>query len=181
MIVEPTTLAGLLVVRPERRRDDRGYFARLWCREDMARAGISFAPSQTSASFNRRAGTLRGMHWQASPHGETKLVGVMRGRVFDVAVDLRPGSPTRFRWFGLELDTENGAALLIPPGFAHGFVTLADDTELLYHIDEPYRAELARGARWDDPRLAIAWPRAPAVISERDRAFAPLDEASDLS
>lgn len=171
MRFEPTGLAGLLVVRPDRRPDERGYFARLWCRDEFAKAGLDFAPTQASVSYNRLAGTLRGMHWQAEPHGETKLVSAARGRLFDVAVDLREGSATRHRWFGLELSVDEPAALLIPRGFAHGFITLSDDTEVSYLIDTPYHADSARGAAWNDPLLAIAWPRSPAVIGARDRAW----------
>lgn len=174
MIFEPTPLAGLLVVRAEKRADERGFFARLWCGDEFATAGISLRPHQISASFNRNAGTLRGLHWQADPHAETKLVRATAGRVWDVAVDLRDGSPTRLAWFGLVLDATEHTALLIPPGFAHGFVTLTDDAELLYTIDTPYVATAARGARYDDPALAIAWPRPPAVIAPRDLHFPPL-------
>ena len=176
MIFEPTPLDGLLLVRPEKRRDDRGFFARLWCAEEFAAAGLPFAPSQISASYNERAGTLRGMHWQAEPHAEGKLVRAARGRVFDVAVDLRPQSPTRHRWFGAELAEDSHAALFIPPGFAHGFLTLTDKAELIYLIDVPYRPEAARGARWDDPAFGIAWPAAPTVIAERDRTWPLMEE-----
>ena len=174
MILEPTPLAGLIVVRPEKRADERGFFARLWCEEEFAAAGIAFRPRQISTSFNHAAGTLRGLHWQAAPHGETKLVRASRGQVWDVAVDLRDGSASRFAWFGLVLDATEHMGLLIPAGFAHGFITLSDEAEVLYAIDTPYVAEAARGARYDDPALSIDWPRPPAVIAERDLTFAPL-------
>lgn len=171
MIFEATPLAGLFVVRPARQSDARGFFARLWSAQDFAAAGHPFAPTEISASFNHAAHTLRGMHWQADPHGETKLVRATAGRVFDVAVDLRPG-PTRHRWFGCVLDAAAHNALLIPPGFAHGFLTLTDAAEVLYAIDTPYTPAAARGARWDDPAFAIDWPAAPAVIAARDRDWA---------
>lgn len=174
MIFEPTPLAGLTVVRAEKHADARGFFARLWCAEEFAAAGHPFRPSQISASFNAARFTLRGMHWQAAPHGETKLVRATRGRVFDVAADLRAGSPTRFRWFGIELDAEAHTALLIPDGFAHGFITLTEGAELLYAIDTPYAPGAGRGARYDDPLLGIGWPAAPAVIGERDLAWPAL-------
>lgn len=176
MILTPTGLAGLLVVRPEKQVDPRGFFARMWCADTFAAAGIDFVPRQISVSFNRRIGTLRGLHWQAAPHAEAKLVRATRGRVWDVAVDLRPDSPTRLAWFGLELESTDHTALLIPAGFAHGFISLSDDAELLYCIDTPYAPAAARGARYDDPALAIAWPRAPVVIGERDLAWPALTE-----
>ncbi len=168
MIFEPTPLAGLFVVRPAKHADDRGFFTRLWSVEDFAAVG--FMPTQISASFNHAALTLRGMHWQAAPHGETKLVRATAGRVFDVAVDLRDG-PTRHRWFGCVLDASEHNALLIPPGFAHGFLTLTEGAEILYAIDTPYAPGAARGARWDDPAFAIDWPGVPSVMAERDRAW----------
>jgi dTDP-4-dehydrorhamnose 3,5-epimerase len=174
MIFTPTPLAGLMVVLPEKQADSRGFFARLWCAEEFAAAGVPFRPTQISASFNTARHTLRGLHWQAEPHGETKLVRAAQGRVFDVAVDVREGSPTRFGWFGLELDADEHNALLIPAGFAHGFLTLTPDAELIYLIDVPFAPGFGRGARYDDPAAGVAWPAAPAVISERDLAFPAL-------
>jgi dTDP-4-dehydrorhamnose 3,5-epimerase len=126
---------------------------------------------QSSVSFNSRRGTLRGLHYQAAPHGEAKLVRCTRGALFDVAVDLRDGSPTRGKWYGVELSAMNGRTLYIPAGCGHGFQTLADDTEVLYHMSTEYRADAARGIRWDDPTLDIAWPIAEPILSERDRAL----------
>jgi dTDP-4-dehydrorhamnose 3,5-epimerase len=174
MIFEATPLAGLLTVKPEKRHDERGYFSRLWCDHEFPAAGVPFVPRQISASYNVTAGTLRGMHWQAAPHAEAKLVRATRGAIFDVAVDLRPGSPTRHRWFATELSAENGRSLLIAPGLAHGFQTLADDTEVLYAMDAPYAGDAAAGVRWDDPAFAIAWPEPPPAgrtISERDASW----------
>ncbi len=168
MIFEPTPLGGVFVVCPTRHADARGHFARLWCENEFAAAGCPLRPTQISTSFNHQRGTLRGMHWQEDPYGETKLVRPVQGSIFDVAVDLRTGSPGWGGWFGIELDAAEGTALFIPRGFAHGFLTLTDDAEVLYLIDVPHHAEAARGARWDDPQFAIAWPFPPWVISERD-------------
>ncbi len=171
MIVKPTALQGLMVVEAEPVADVRGLFARLHCPEELTDAGHPFTPAQTSLSRNTRAGTLRGMHYQPAPYAETKLVRVTRGRIFDVAVDLRPGSPTHRRWTGVELSAENLKALLIPEGFAHGFITLEDETDVLYQISPAFRPGRDAGVRWDDPAFAIAWPMAPQVISERDAQY----------
>ncbi len=168
MIFEPTPLAGLFVVRAEQLADPRGFFARLWCEQEFAAAGLAFRPSQISLSSNRRAGTLRGLHWQAGAHAETKLVRATRGRIFDVAVDLRPQSETFGRWFGRDLDASDQTALLIPAGFAHGFVTITNNAEVTYLIDVPFVPDAAQGARYDDPAFGIAWPVAPRVIASRD-------------
>jgi dTDP-4-dehydrorhamnose 3,5-epimerase len=143
----------------------------LYCRRDYAEQGIDFDPVQISVSSNTRRGTLRGLHFQGEPNAEAKVVSCTRGSAFDVAVDLRPDSPTYRRWEAVELSRENGRAVFVPSGCAHGFQTLEDDTELLYLISEFYDADLQRGVRWDDPALGIAWPAAPTVMSERDREF----------
>lgn len=171
MIFRPTPLAGLVEVWPEKMIDARGFFARQWCAEAFAAAGYPFMPGQISTSFNEAAFTLRGMHFQAAPFGETKLVRATSGRVFDVAVDLREGSATRYGWHGVMLDASAHNALLIPPGFAHGFLTLSAGAELLYLIDVPFAAGAARGVRWDDPAFGIAWPGVPAVMSGRDADY----------
>ena len=172
-----TGLEGLRIVELASHRDERGGFDRLWCRDEFAAADLAFRPIQSSLSTNLRAGTLRGMHWQEGAGAETKLVRVVHGAIFDVAVDLRPGSPTRFRWYGLWLEVAVNRALLIPPGFAHGFLSQADDSAVLYMMDAPHEPAAARGARWDDPRFAIDWPGAPVVISERDRTWPDFGEA----
>jgi dTDP-4-dehydrorhamnose 3,5-epimerase len=174
MIFEATPLAGLMVVRAEKRVDARGFFARVWCEEEFRAAGVGFVPRQVSVSFNQAAGTLRGMHWQAAPFGETKLVRATAGRVWDVVVDVREGSATRLGWFGLELDAREHVGILIPPGFAHGFLTLSEGAELQYMIDTPYAPEAARGARFDDPAVGIVWPGVPVVMAERDLGFPAL-------
>ena len=161
-------------------QDERGFFARSFCVDELRRAGLHTDYPQGNVSFNKRRHTLRGMHYQAAPHGEVKIVGCTAGAILDVVVDLRAGSPTRFEWCAAELTAANGGQLYIPAGFAHGFLTLADDTEVAYRMGTRYVAEGARGLRWDDPRLAIAWPARPAVISERDATYPDLDpELSD--
>lgn len=167
----PTDIAGVVRVEADAHRDDRGLFARLQCPEEFAAAGMDFAPVQTSLSRNPHLHTLRGMHYQPAPNAETKLVRVSRGRIFDVAVDLRPDSPTYRRWTAAELSAENLVALFIPEGVAHGFLTLEPDTDVIYQIAPAYRPGHEAGVRWDDPAFAIAWPAAPALISPRDAAY----------
>lgn len=167
----PTEIAGVVRVEAEPHRDDRGLFARLHCPDEFAAAGILFAPAQTSISRNPRLHTLRGLHYQPAPNAETKLVRVMRGRVFDVAVDLRPASPTYRRWTAAELSAENLLALFIPEGVAHGFLTLEPETDVIYQIAPAFRPGHEAGVRWDDPAFAIRWPAPPALISPRDAAY----------
>ncbi|HEY3696553.1 dTDP-4-dehydrorhamnose 3,5-epimerase family protein [Phenylobacterium sp.] len=171
MRFQSTEIAGVVAVDLEPVTDARGFFARLHCPEEFAAAGVPFVPVQTSLSRNHAALTLRGLHYQAAQHGEAKLVRAVRGRIFDVAVDLRPDSPTHRRWTGTELSAGTGRALLIPPGVAHGFLTLEPETDVLYQIDRAFAPGHERGARWDDPAFAIAWPARPQVIAERDAAY----------
>ena len=177
MILHPAPIAGVFLVALERIEDERGSFARTFDRAAFRAQGLDPTVAQCNLSTNRRRGTLRGLHWQAAPHQEHKLVRVTRGAIWDVAVDLREGSPTRGRHFAAELSAANGHALFVPAGCAHGFVTLEDDSELVYQISTPYSAAHARGVRWDDPELAIPWPLAPAVISERDGGLPSWAEA----
>jgi dTDP-4-dehydrorhamnose 3,5-epimerase len=173
-----TPLSGVIAIEPERLGDERGWFARTFDRDVFRARGMNPDVIQANASFNERAGTLRGMHYQAEPHGETKVVRCVRGAIFDVAVDIRVVSPTRARWHGVELSAENGLALYIPAGFAHGFQTLSEDSEVHYLMGTPYVPEAARGVRWDDPAFGIGWPPAPPegrVISERDAAYPDFD------
>jgi dTDP-4-dehydrorhamnose 3,5-epimerase len=171
MIFTPATLDDVWQIDLERRPDPRGYFARSFCAREFAAHGLPSAFVQCNVSFNTHRGTLRGMHWQAEPYPDGKLVRCTSGAIFDVAVDLRPGSPTLHRWVGVELTALNGRALYIPAGFAHGFQALADDTEVFYQMTEAYHGDLSRGARWNDPAFAIAWPLPPSAISERDQAW----------
>ena len=180
MIFEETPLSGAFLVRSDRHIDERGAFERLWCASEFARHGLATTLAQTSLSANRRRATLRGMHYQAPPVPEDKLVTCVRGRLFDVIVDLRASSPTYGRWYGAELSEEHPVALYAPKGFAHGFVTLEDDTWILYQISETYVPKLAAGIRWDDPDVAIVWPIEPEVISVRDSAFPLFNSVNDF-
>jgi dTDP-4-dehydrorhamnose 3,5-epimerase len=166
-----TGIAGVLLVFPEPRGDERGSFARLQCPDEFAAVGAPFEPVQTSLSRNPATGTLRGLHYQPAPHAERKLVRAVRGRIFDVAVDLRPDSPTYRKWAAAELSAENMAGLFIPEGVAHGFLTLEPDTDLLYQISPAFEPGHEAGVRWDDPAFAIAWPAQPALISPRDATY----------
>jgi dTDP-4-dehydrorhamnose 3,5-epimerase len=173
-----TPVAGALVVEPQPIEDERGFFARTFSTEEFAARGLDARVDQCSASFSVRAGTLRGMHYQAAPHGETKLVRCTRGAIFDVAVDLRRESPTYLRWAGVELSADNRRALYVPEGCAHGFQTLVDGAEVLYQISMPYVPAAARGVRWDDPAFGIDWPDAPIggrTMSARDAAYPDFD------
>lgn len=172
-----TVLSGVYVIEQELARDQRGSFARFFCAREYAERGLDGRVAQCSLSHNAVRGTLRGMHYQAAPHAESKTVRCIRGAVLDVVADLRPESATKHRWFAMELRASEGNALYIPPGCAHGFVTLENDSSLEYLISEFYVPEAARGIRHDDPTLGIAWPFAPTVISERDRALPTLREA----
>ncbi len=153
MRFQSTTLPGVFILELELRADERGFFARTWCQAEFEAHGLNPRLAQCSVSFNRKKGTLRGMHFQAAPHEECKVVRCTRGAIYDVVIDLRPDSPTRHQWMAAELTAENRRAFYIPEGFAHGFQTLVDDTEVFYQISEFYHPELARGVRWNDPRL----------------------------
>ncbi|HEY8574131.1 dTDP-4-dehydrorhamnose 3,5-epimerase [Phenylobacterium sp.] len=166
-----TEIAGVMVVDIEPHTDERGAFARLHCPDEFAAAGCPFTPAQTSLSRNTHAGTLRGLHYQPAPHAEVKLVRAIRGRIFDVAVDLRADSPTHSRWTATELSAENARALLIPEGVAHGFLTLEADTDVLYQISPAFEPGHEAGVRWDDPAFGIEWPAPPKVISARDASY----------
>ena len=176
----PTGLTGAVVIEPEPLRDERGSFSRTFCREEFRAHGIELTVVQCSVSFNVRRGTLRGLHYQAPPKAEAKLVRCTAGEAFDVIADLRPGSPTFGRWFATELTAAGGRMIYVPEGFAHGFQTLRDDTELFYMMSESYSPPHARGVRWDDPQLGIRWPMAPTVMSARDRELPALDQAGPL-
>ncbi|MBY0338970.1 MAG: dTDP-4-dehydrorhamnose 3,5-epimerase [Acetobacteraceae bacterium] len=171
MIFAPTPLPGLMLVRAEWRNDARGGFARAFCEAEFAAAGLPTRFPQCNLSVNAQRGTVRGMHLQADPWPEGKLVRCVAGAVFDVAVDLRPGSPTRGRWHGVELTAEGGDAFWIPPGFAHGFQALSDGATLFYMMTESYRPGAERGVRFDDPAFGIAWPLPPAHVAEKDRSW----------
>lgn len=179
MIFEPVPVAGAFLVRMERREDERGYFARLWCRDEFAAQGIEVNMVQASVSHNRAAGTVRGLHYSELPSREGKLVRCARGRVFDVIVDLRPDSPSYLRHHAVLLDAQGGDALYVPPQVAHGFQTLEADTDVHYMMSDFYRPELARGVRYDDPVFGIVWPLPVSVIAPRDREYRDFASATD--
>ncbi len=174
-----TRLPRVFIIDLDRVEDDRGFFARSFCAEEFRREGLSPVLSQCNVSFNRGRGTLRGMHLQIAPHEEAKLVRVTRGAIFDVALDLRPDSPSFREWVGVRLDAENHRALYVPEGVAHGFLTLEDDSEVFYQMSHPHAPSSARGFRHDDPAFAIEWPEAVVHISDRDRSH-PFFETSTL-
>ena len=178
MLFQSTALPDVYVLEPERRHDDRGFFARIWEPSELAQRGLRSALAHVSVSFNRRKGTLRGLHYQAAPMQEVKIVRCTRGAIFDVALDLRPHSPTFKRWVGVELSAETGRALYIPEGFAHGFQTLCDDSEVLYFIGQEYDPDLSRGVRWDDPAFGIVWPPDTRTMNDRDRSYPDFAEPS---
>lgn len=171
MIYQETKLAGALHLTIEPASDDRGYFASTFDAEEFAVRGLNPLVAQTAVSINRKKGTLRGLHYRAAPSGEAKLVRCLQGAIFDVVVDLRPGSATYCGWISTELTGRNLEMMYIPEGMAHGYITLTPDTTVGYQISQPYVPSTGRGVRWDDPSLGIAWPAEPLVISLRDRAY----------
>jgi dTDP-4-dehydrorhamnose 3,5-epimerase len=172
MMFTETKLAGVFLVEPELREDERGFFARTWCQREFAEHGLSTRLVQCNVSFNHRRGTLRGMHYQTAPHAEAKLVRCTMGAIHDVIVDLRRDSPTFRQWVAVELTAHNRRTIFVPEGLAHGFQTLADESEVFYQMLEFHHPECARGVRWDDPAFAIAWPLPIATISDTDRGYA---------
>lgn len=175
MIFEPLPIAGAFLVRTEPHVDDRGHFARIWCRDEFSAHGIASEMAQASVSFNRRAGTLRGLHFTWPPSQEAKLVRCGRGRIFDVLVDLRPASPSYLAHHAVEIDATRGDAVFIPYGVAHGFQTLDNDCEVVYMMTDRYRPELADGVRYNDPRFGIEWPMDVTAIADRDRTYPDFD------
>ena len=165
------SLSGAFLIEPERHEDERGFFARMWCQREFEAHGLTARLVQCSISCSWRKETLRGMHYQLPPFAEDKLVRVTHGCIYDVIVDLRPDSATFLRWLGFELTQENRLALYVPKGFAHGFQTLIDDTEVFYQMSEFYAPGHARGIRWDDPLIGAVWPEPITVIAERDRTY----------
>ena len=172
MIFTETKLNGAYVIELDRIEDDRGFFARSWCAREFADHGLDATLKQCNISFNRKRGTLRGMHYQAAPFEEVRLVRCTRGRIHDVIIDLRPQSPTYMQHFAIILSDDQRNLLYVPKGFAHGFITLHDDVEVFYQISEFYQPEYARGVRWNDPAFGIQWPLQVAAISDRDQRYA---------
>ena len=181
MIVTPTPLKDAFLIDLEKKSDERGFFARFFCIEEFAKHGLEtrFVQANNSASVHK--GTLRGMHYQLHPKGETKLVRGIKGSLYDVILDLREGSETFGKSFGAVLSADNRSMMYVPRGFAHGFLTLEDDSEVLYLVSEFYSKELERGVRWDDPHFNIKWSIAPAVVSERDKSHPYFDPAYHLN
>jgi dTDP-4-dehydrorhamnose 3,5-epimerase len=171
MTFSETKLGGVFLIDLDRKEDLRGYFARVFCAEEFRANGLNTQVAQCSISFNRRKGTLRGMHWQAAPKAEAKLIRCTRGAIFDAIVDLRSDSPTHLQHITVELSGGNGRMLYVPEGFAHGFQTLADDTEVFYQMSEFFVPECGRGARWNDPVFKIAWPLGDPIMNNRDKSW----------
>lgn len=172
MIFHEVELPGVFEIRLEPRSDERGFFARTWCQKEFEAHGLNSRLVQCSLSFNARKGTLRGMHYQVAPYAEIKLVRCTKGAIYDVVLDLRPQSPTFKNWIAVVLTAENRNTVYVPEGCAHGFLTLEDETEVLYQMSEFYNTESARGVRWDDPAFQIKWPQRVQVISQLDRTYA---------
>ena len=171
MIFNETKLKGSYIIDIEKTNDKRGFFARTWDKNIFEQKGLNSNLAQCNISFNKKKGTLRGMHYQIAPYEETKLVRCTRGKIFDVIIDLRQESSTFKQWFGIELSEENHKMIYVPKGFAHGFQTLKNDTEVFYHISEKYIPRYSRGIRWDDKAFKIKWPLKPSIISKKDYIY----------
>jgi dTDP-4-dehydrorhamnose 3,5-epimerase len=180
MRFQETHVEGVLLITPDQFDDERGFFARTWAQDEFDARGLESRVVQRNVSYNHAAGTLRGMHFQRDPYGEVKVISCLIGAIFDVAVDIRPDSPTFGKWFGAELRQDNGAILYVPRGCAHGYLTLEPDSTVEYLISEFYHPEVAGGLRWDDPFFAVRWPTEPRVINARDAAYADF-QASAVS
>ncbi len=181
MIFSPTPLTGAYLIDLERRGDHRGFFARVVCQRELADHQLASSFVQVNSSLSALKGTLRGMHYQLAPHAETKMVRCINGALYDLILDLRPESPTFGQSFGAELSAENRRMMYVPKGFAHGFITLADDTEAFYFVDEFYAPEHERGVRYNDPKFNLQWPIEPVVVSDRDRGHPDFDPAWHLA
>ncbi len=171
MIFSRATLGGAFIIEPKPVADERGFFARAWCQREYEARGLNSRLVQCSISFNKKKGTLRGMHYQVKPHEEAKLVRCTMGAIYDVIIDLRPDSPAFKKWMAVELTADNRRMLYVPEGFAHGFQTLEDNTEVFYQMSEFYAPECARGIRWNDPAIGIRWPSGELIISSRDQSY----------
>jgi dTDP-4-dehydrorhamnose 3,5-epimerase len=171
VIFRATTIAGAFVLESERHTDDRGSFARVWCARELEAHRLDARMAQCSLSSNTHAGTLRGMHYSVAPHAEAKVVRCVRGAIYDVLVDVRPGSPTFRAWVAEELTADNGLAFYVPEGVAHGFLTLADQSDVLYQMSEFFDPSCARGVRWNDPAFGVRWPSEPRIMADRDRHY----------
>lgn len=177
----PTALPDAYIIEPQKLEDNRGFFARTWCQQEFAEQGLNPNLVQCSISFNQKRGILRGMHWQMPPFAEAKLVRCTQGAIYDVIVDLRPDAETFLQWIAVHLTAKNRRALYVPKGFAHGFQTLAENTEVFYQMSDFYVAEAARGFRWNDPSFKIDWPEEISIISQRDQEYPDFTPDSLLS
>lgn len=171
MIFEETKLKGAYLIDLERISDERGFFSRHWCAREFASNGLNQAVAQVNIGHNAKKGTVRGMHYQVIPNAEAKLVHCSRGALYDVIIDLREGSPTKGQWFGVELTADNGRMLYVPEGFAHGYQTLEDETDLVYQTSQFYAKESATGVRFNDPAFEIVWPLPVSLISSGDQRW----------
>lgn len=176
MIFKELQLDGVYTVDLEPKEDSRGFYARAWCRDEFGSKGLATDFAQINISYTHKKGTVRGLHYQLPPYGEVKLVRCVRGTIFDVVIDMRPESPTYRQWLGIELSAENRRALYVPENFAHGFVSLTDDCELIYSISSEYHPESERGIRYNDPSIGIQWPIDIDIVSEKDRNLPDLAE-----
>jgi dTDP-4-dehydrorhamnose 3,5-epimerase len=175
MIFSETKLKGAFILEPERAEDERGFFARSWSRREFAAQRLNSELVECNISFSKRRGILRGMHYQAAPYEQAKLIRCTMGSIYDVGIDLRPDSPTRRQWIAVELSAANHRMLFLPEGFAHGFQTLSENSEVFYQMSRYYHPESARGVRWDDPAFGIQWPLPDPIMIERDRNYALVD------
>lgn len=171
MIFKETALKGVYIIEIEAIKDERGFFARSFCRKEFEKYGLNSNIVQCNISYNKKKGTLRGMHYQVKPHEEAKIVSCVKGSIYDVIIDLQPDSPTCYQWFAVELSAENYKMLYIPEGFAHGFQTLEDNTVVYYQMSEFYHPECAAGVRWDDPAFNIEWPDDERIIAVKDLQY----------
>ena len=178
MKFSPAKLTGVWIVDLDRHEDERGFFARSWCQTEFEKQGLNPRLVQCNISFNEKKGTLRGMHFQAAPHEEVKLVRCSRGAIYDVIIDLRRSSPTHRRWLAVELTADNRRALYIPEGFAHGFQSLEDGTEVFYQMSDFFHPDCSRGVRWNDPAFGIVWPINEKIISPKDNSYPDFDTRS---
>jgi dTDP-4-dehydrorhamnose 3,5-epimerase len=182
MTFTETKLKGAYIIQPEAHEDERGFFARTYCQREFAQYGLAACSAQCNVSYNTSKGTLRGMHYQIEPHGEAKLITCLTGAIYDVIIDLRPNSSTYHQWWSIELSSQRPRPMLyIPAGFAHGFQTLEDDTEIFYQMSDFYHPESARGVRWNDPAFNIHWPLAERTISARDASYPNIIHSNDVA
>jgi len=171
VIFRETKLKGAFIIEVEKREDDRGFFARAWCKKEFDEHGLTASMVQSNIAFSKRKGTLRGLHYQGAPYGEVKVVRCTKGSLYDVMVDLRPGSSTYRQWVGVELTSSNHKMMYVPEGFAHGYQTLEDNTEVMYQVSQFYFPAFERGIRYDDPGVGIDWPLIDKIISDKDKGW----------